>query len=339
MTPAKAPRIEIAGSRLSGRGLVILGIAVWVILASTYPRQLHGAGMLLTLLLVSIDVVLGVVTGWLAFRRTEELDERQAALRDHAYRLAFRLVGVGVLLMVALVYAGFFAPNPEENPSQPYLPNGLAARQLIAFLELLVVVPTAVIAWIDPIDPEEVAERSKRWRTWMPALLIPVIAASWLLAVAVLPIQSATLTQLPDSGFSLSGATCGHFIAKKDVGSVFGGSIRLQAEVCWDGRNAFVFGDPSLHTPMGIVPTPVAADQLAAPLTMPSLPNLTNCRPRNADTDFVAVAESCNEQIEANGTMRLIVHGRVSPLPGGLLARDVEIRLVVAPDGRVVSFD
>jgi hypothetical protein len=339
MTVANVARIDIRRARPWVRGLVILGILIWVVLASTYPRQLQGTGILLTLILVGIDVALGVVSGWLAFRRTDDLDERQAALRDHAYRLAFRLVGVGVLLMVALVYAGFFAPNPEENPSQPYLPNGLAARQLIAFLELLIIVPTAVIAWIDPIDAEEVAERSRRWRTWTPALLIPAIAAGWLLAVAVLPIQSATLTQLPDSGFSLSGATCGHFLAKKDVGSVFGGSIRLRAEVCWDGRNAFVFGDPSLHTPMGVVPIPVPADQMVSPLTMPSLPNLTNCTTRNADTDFVAVTESCTEQVDASGTMRLIVHGRVSPLPGGLLARDVEIRLVVTPDGRVVSFN
>jgi hypothetical protein len=339
MNMAKVARIDIAGARSWGRGLVILGCLIWVILASTYPRQLHGTGILLTLLLAGVDVMLGVVTGWLAFRRTDDLDERQAVLRDHSYRLAFRLVGVGVLLMVALVYAGFFAPNPEVNSSQPYLPNGLAARQLVAFLELLVIVPTAVIAWIDPIDHEEVAERFRGWRTWTPALLIPVIAAGWLLAVAVLPVQLVTRSQVPDSGFSLSGASCGRYLAAKDVGSVFGGSIRLQAEVCWDGKNAFVFGDPSLQTPMGVVPMPVPADQLAAPLTMPSLPGLTNCTTRNADTDFVAVTETCTEQIDANGTMRLTVQGRVSPLPGGFGARDEQLRLIVTRDGKVVAFD
>jgi hypothetical protein len=338
MNVLKVARIDIAGSRSRGRGLVILGILVWVVLASPYPRNLHGTGILLTLLLVGIDVALGVVTGWLAFRPTDDLDERQAALRDHAYRLAFRLVGVGVLLMVVLVFAGFFAPNPETS-SQPSLPEGLAARQLVALLELLVIVPTAVIAWLDPIGDEELAERWRAWRNWTPALAIPAIAAGWLLAVSVLPVQLVTLTQVPDSGFSLSGARCGRYLAAKDVGSVFGGSIRLQAEVCWDGKNAFVFGDPSLQTPMGVVPMPVPADQLAAPLTMPSLPDLTNCTTRNADSDFVAVTERCTEQIEANGTMRLIVYGRVSPLPGGRLARDVEIRLVVTPDGRVVSFN
>jgi hypothetical protein len=338
MTVAKVARIDIRRARPWVRGLVILGILIWVVLASTYPRQLQGSGILLTLILVGIDVALGVVSGWLAFRPTNGLDERQAALRDHAYRLAFRLVGVGVLLMVALVYAGFLAPNPETS-SQPSLPDDLAARQLVAFLELLVIVPTAVIAWLDPIEDEELAERWRGWRTWTPALLIPAIAAGWLLAVAELPAQFVTLTQVPDSGFSLSGANCGRYLAKKDVGSVFGGSIRLQAEVCWDGRNAFVFGDPSLHTPMGVVPTPVPADQMVAPLTMPSLPNLTSCATRNADTDFVAVTESCTEQIDANGTVRLTVQGRVSPLPGGFGARNEQLRLIVTRDGKVVVFN
>jgi hypothetical protein len=338
MNVVKVARIDIAGSRSRGRGLVILGILIWVVLASPYPRQLHGTGMLLMLLLVGVDVVLGVVTGWLAFRRTDDVDERQAALRDHAYRLAFRLIGVGVLFMVVLVFAGFFAPNAETS-SQPDLPSGLAARQLVAFLELLVIVPTAVIAWLDPIDDEELAKRWRGLRTWTPALAIPAIAAGWLLAVAALPAQFVTLTQVPDSGFSLSGANCGRYLAKKDVGSVFGGSIRLQAEVCWDGRNAFVFGDPSLQTPMGVVPTPVPADQMVAPLTMPSLPNLTGCTTRNADTDFVAVTEGCTEQIDANGTMRLNARGRVSPLPGGAGARDVQIQLIVTRDGKLVAFN
>jgi hypothetical protein len=48
------------------------------------------------------------------------------------------------------------------------------------------------------------------------------------------------------------------------------------------------------------------------------------------------VTESCTEQIDANGTMRLTVQGRVSPLGA---ARDVQIRLVVTRDGKLVAFD
>ena len=339
MNTAKVASIDIASSRSWGRGLVVLAVLIWAVLASTYPRQLHGTGMLLTLLMVAVDVVLGVMTGWLAFRRTDDLDERQGALRDHAYRLAFRLVGVGVLLMVALVFAGYVFPTPESSPSPTDLPNGLTARQLVAFLELLVIVPTAVIAWVEPVSADELSERWRVGRNWTPAFAIPAIAAAWLLAVAALPAQLITSMQVPDSGFSLSGSSCGRFLAKDDVGSALGGSVRLHAEVCWDGHNAFVFGDPSLHTPMTVVPTPVAADQLPTPLAMPSLPDLTGCTTRNADTDFVAVSEGCTEKVDANGTMRLTLHGRVFPLPGGLLARDVQIQLVVTRDGRVVTFN
>ena len=37
--------------------------------------------------------------------------------------------------------------------------------------------------------------------------------------------------------------------------------------------------------------------------------------------------------------MRLNVFGRVSPLPGGLGARDAQIQLVVTRDAKVVSFN
>jgi hypothetical protein len=57
------------------------------------------------------------------------------------------------------------------------------------------------------------------------------------------------------------------------------------------------------------------------------------------DTDFGTVVEHCSVHIDAAGTLHMTLRGSVSPLPGGLVARDVEIRLVVAPDGRLVSFN
>jgi len=78
---------------------------------ATFPRSLDGLGMPLTLCLVALDVVLGALTGWLAFARSASLDERQAALRDRAYRVAFRLVLVGVLLMIVALFMGSIADS------------------------------------------------------------------------------------------------------------------------------------------------------------------------------------------------------------------------------------
>jgi hypothetical protein len=66
---------------------------------------------------------------------------------------------------------------------------------------------------------------------------------------------------------------------------------------------------------------------------------LTRCATVATDTDFGNVAERCTVQIDADGTLHLVLRGRVSPLPRGVGARDVEIQLIVTRDGRVVGFN
>jgi hypothetical protein len=74
---------------------LLLGV-VWLLLASPYPPSLRSTGMVLILVVLVLNVVLGVGSGWLAFARASTLDRHQLAVRNRAYRLAFLLVGAGI---------------------------------------------------------------------------------------------------------------------------------------------------------------------------------------------------------------------------------------------------
>ena len=311
---------------------VLLLAACWLLLASSLPASLHGAGIVLVVTLVVLDLALGVTTNWLAFLPTSRLDERQAALRNRAYRVAFRLVAVGVLLMVAFTIVGAIAAG-DNLQSINAVPDAISPRHLVAFLELLVIGPTAVIAWL---QDDASGSEPRGLQHWWSLLLVPLFAGAWLVAGQVLPAQ--TVTTRGSSGlFEAYGATCDHFATEKSIAGGLAGSARLKVEVCWDGRHAFAFGDPSLHTPMDIVPIPVPASELAAPLSMPSEPDLTSCAPRDPDSDFVNVSETCTEQIGPDGSMHLTAHARMSPLSGDLGSRDIEIQLVVSRDGKILA--
>ncbi|HEV3096371.1 MAG TPA: hypothetical protein VG104_04420 [Candidatus Dormibacteraeota bacterium] len=311
---------------------VVLLAACWLLLASSLPASLHGTGIVIVLALLALDLALGVTTDWLAFLPTSRLDERQAALRDRAYRVAFRLVAVGVLLMVVFTIVGAIAAG-DNLQNVNAVPDAISPRHLMAFLELLLVAPTAVIAWLQDGEP---GSELGRPQAWWPLLLVPLLAGTWFAAVQVLPAQVVT-TRGMNGTFEASGASCDHFAAEKSVAGGLGGTARLKVEVCWDGQHAWAFGDPSLHTPMDIVPSPVPASELVSPLSMPSLRDLTSCAPRDPDGDFVGVSESCTQQIGPDGTMRLIVHGSITPLPSGVGRRDVQIQLVVDANGRVLA--
>src|ERR1700719_5412221 len=81
------------------RVCVFLLALCWLVAAAQLPYSLQGTGILIVLALVALDVVLGVMTGWLAFQPTSQLDERQAALHDREYRIGFPPVCAGVVVM------------------------------------------------------------------------------------------------------------------------------------------------------------------------------------------------------------------------------------------------
>jgi hypothetical protein len=303
--------------------LIALG---WLVVAAQFPYSLRGLGILILLALVALDVVLGVTTGWLAFQPTTRLDERQAALRDRAYRIGFRLVGAGVLVMVILFIIGAILQSILVGPQSGSTSDGFSARTLLAILELFLIAPTAVIAWLLPEDYEATNSTPARW---LPLIAVPLVALAWVVGVLAAPTQTTVLATIPDNSFTMGAAKCGHLGAVKRLASGFGGAARLEAEVCWNGQQAFTYGDPTLPRPASL---PTEEFSMA-------FPGLTSCMPLPTDTDFGSVVEHCTGNIDADGTLRLVLNGRVLPLPGGAGARDVQIQLVVTRDGRVVSFN
>jgi hypothetical protein len=305
---------------------VVLVALLWLVLASQLPYSLNGMGIVILLALAALDVVLGVTTGWLAFAPTPRLDERQAALRDRAYRVGFRLVGAGVLVMFLLYIAGNILQAIIASGQLRFPTDGFSARTTLAIVELLLIAPTAVVGWLLPPESESTDRRPGRW---LPLAAVPAVALVWLIAILAAPVQSTTVATIPDNGFSMSDATCGHFSAVDRVAYGFGGGARLEAEVCWNRQQAFPVGDTNLPHPASL-----PAEEFARPF-----PGLTSCAPMATDTDFGTVVESCSVRIDPAGTFHLVLRAQVSPLPGGFLARDVEIRLVVTADGRVVRFN
>ncbi len=118
------------------------------------------------------------------------------------------------------------------------------------------------------------------------------------------------------------------------VGADFGAIVGLRAYVCWNGTDAFVWGDPALPPPAGLnryfKPFTALAFDAAQPFE-------TGCGLDNVG-DFAAVGQTtCSERIDAGGTMHYTVSARVSPLPFGIASREVSIELVVTRAGRVLE--
>jgi hypothetical protein len=308
------------------RALVAILVVCWLVVAAQLPYSLHGAGILVLLALVGLDALLGVTTGWLAFQPTSRLDERQRGLRDRAYRMAFRLVGAGVVLMLGLYIGGAILSSIMNAGPSSSTSDGFSARTILAIVELLIITPTGVVAWLLPSDSESGDRRPARW---LPLLAVPAVALVWVTAVLSAPMQSTMVARTPDTGFMMGGATCGHFGVVKRVAAGFGGAVRLEVEVCWNGQQAFAFGDPALPRPVSVPP-----EEFSMPM-----PGLTSCATLPLDTDFGRVVGQCTGQIDPDGTLRLVLRARVLPLPGGAGSREVQIRLVVTRDGKVVAFE
>jgi hypothetical protein len=300
----------------------------WLLFASQFPFSLNGLGMILLLAIITLDIGLWVWTGWLAFLPTSKLDERQARLRDRAYRTGFRLVGVGILVMVLLYIVGTITRFALlGGPQVQSAVGGLSPRTIVALLELLAIMPTAVLAWTMPADAE-IADVDRRW---LPLVAVPVLALFWIVAVAATPVQSTASSRLPDNSFMMGGATCGHVSAVKQVAAGFGGTARLETEVCWNGQQAFTIGDANLPRPDAIPPQEWGF--------MNGEPGLTSCAPLADDSDFGTVTERCRGRIDADGTLHVTMLGRVTPLPDGIASREVRVDLAVTRDGKITRFN
>jgi hypothetical protein len=320
------------------RVAVVAVAAVTAVLASALP--LHGFGIVVVVVLAGLDILLLQATGWLAFRRGSALDERQTALRDRAYRRGFRLIGLAVLLLGLVWFVSYvFVAQDATVSAGAGIDSGIAGRVLVVAAELVTMMATCVVAWREDGSPESdgVAAGAGQGRNgqWVAWLLLPAIVAAWLLAVAWGPPQSVARGSISIiGGGPASGWTCHEFGGGTMIGAEFGATVGLRAYVCWDGTDAFVWGDPA-------VPPPASLNHYFKPFTALEFDGAntleTGCGMDNL-SDFASVgATTCTERIDAGGTMHYTVSARVSPLPFGIASREVSVALVVTRTGKVLE--
>jgi hypothetical protein len=326
------------------RGLVIAVLGVTAVDAGSFPPSLHGFGLILVLILAAIDLMLIASVGGLPFVRTRSLDERERALRDRAFRLGFRMLGLALVVMIVVWIAGLILSAEVFGVASPgELDAGMSGRLLIGIVEVLVMMPTLVMAWGDvevhPAGIDLIASPVRRSRVprarWV---IIPVIVAVWMLGVSVLPAQDAVASStFSQSVGAPSNATCAQFVSGRIVGLEFGAIVGMRVEVCWNGVDAFVYGDssdplpPSELAEFGTAGGPVSSADVD-----PTDPMLTACGGDDND-DFATLVVTCSATIDSAGTLHYTEHARVSPLPFAFGARDITLSLVVTKDGVVTE--
>jgi hypothetical protein len=320
------------------RVAVIAVAAITALLASALP--LHGFGVVVVVALAGLDILLLQATAWLAYRRGSGLDERQTALRDLAYRRGFRWIGMAVLLLFLVWFLSLVAITSGGSGGAPgtAIDSGIAGRILVAMVELLIMMPTCVIAWRKDGAPEAegvaAGWEQARHRGWAPWLPLPTIIAAWLVVVTLAPPQSVPHGSISVSGGGGSNWTYHEFGGGTMIGAEFGASVGLRAYVCWNGTDAFVWGNPNL-------PLPASLNRSFKPFTAREFdaaqPFETACGTDNI-SDFASVGPTtCTVRIDAAGTMRYTVSARVSPLPFGIASREVSVDLVVTRTGKVLE--
>ena len=300
-----------------GRLAAAVAFLGWVLLISPLPSSLEGAGIVLVLLLIGLDIVLGIVTGWLALQPTSRLDERQTILRDTAYRIAFRLTAAGIFLILISTLVGTILITQNTVTLRPI---GISPRNLAALIEMFVILPTATIAWLQPVDLDDAEVRARTRRYWWLFLFLPLLAGVWATATELVPASTVVVRGMPGT-FSSDDMKCDEFTAEKQVLAGFGGSLGFHAGVCWAGSRAFIIGDPSLG--------PAAREGF-------SEPTITSCSTADANTDFATVSQHCTARLDADGTVRMRAQGQVSPLPFGWGTRQLDVELAVSRDGKLM---
>jgi hypothetical protein len=330
------------GGRRSRRVVVGIVVAATALLGSLVPASLHGFAILVALLLAGLDVALIGATDALAFTNRRALDERERALRDMAYRRGFRILGlafvVEILILIATSILSYYISGAAHGLATSVVDSGIPGRALVGLLEALIMLPTLVIAWVDPDRvTDEVPGRSPSHRLgW---LALPAVAAAWLLLMAVGPEQAAAASRNTGS-FGLEGASCAPFAGGRIVGAEFGATVGMRVGVCWKGHDAFVFGDPNIALPrsaIAAIGVPPGIDVgPGGPDANPADPQITSCGADNLD-DFATVsATNCTGAIDSAGTLHYTVHARVSA-PFGIGQRDVTLSLVVDRNGHVLQ--
>ncbi|MGH7642961.1 MAG: hypothetical protein ACRENX_08125 [Candidatus Dormibacteria bacterium] len=186
------------GRRALRRG-VVGGIALSLLIILVAPLSWLGDSIYLPLGVALLgNVLLGQATSQIAVPLGRELDERQAQVRNQAYRGAYRALAGATLATVAATYLA----TPE---TRAWLAASLPTSGLIVFVALLLFLPTMVVAWSEPDGsvPDRTGPDRARWLrrgahlAVAVAFLAPVAAALSLVwsPVTVSPPQTSQLGQ------------------------------------------------------------------------------------------------------------------------------------------------
>lgn len=301
------------------RCLVLVMLAICVALAAgpatTGPSSWSGVFVLFLVLMV-LNVALGRATQRIATAPNSTVDERQEALRNRVHRIAYAFfaVAVGGTALVA---------DTVSPQSRSWLEGSLGAGGLIAFLELLFVLPAMVLAFLDhdTVDVSEggVAVPQGARARWGAALLAITLAIPLVLSLGVLiaPVQVTSYQNDPTGNNAAviqggpAGAVtkCREFFAVDTVGVGVTAELFLHAEACWDGSKAYeVYGM-----------------------------NASDCLPGSSSLAIVT-ATLCQRTTSSDGTLSFTFRSHVASMLVPFLHRDVTLQLVVDRSGHVSQF-
>ncbi|HEY8739950.1 MAG TPA: hypothetical protein VIN56_05115 [Candidatus Dormibacteraeota bacterium] len=318
----------------AGRRAGIAVLATCAVLVAPYPTPLDGWALIPIFALVGLNVVLVKVTGGLAFALTDKLDERQNSARDRAFRLGFRLGGLAILLvLVAAILGSYPARGLILIDSSFTQAEGIDARFLVTTLELLLMMPTLVLALSGAAHAgatEPILRRGPMPRSLligMGAALLTVLG--WMTLFVAGPSQMMTQRIYPGRT-SLTDGKCADYLSRDEAGLGMAGPLRMRAEVCWNGRVAFVLGaGPGLDAPTEVPDF--------ARLSSPSAGGVCGIDPDQQELVRIA-ANRCSETIDADGTLHYSATGQVYPGPFPIAGRTERLEVVVTRDGRLLKF-
>jgi len=238
------------GRRSVRRCLVALIVAVCIGLIATPPPTYNstsgesstGPLLALFMFMVLFNIALGRATQRVVSAPETVVDEREEALRNRACRLAYviLLVTVGGVLLVA---------DLAGEQSRAWLGATVSWSGWLVFGELLFILPTMVLAFIEPDrvtpEPGEIRGGSTARQRAAAALLvvsfgIPVVLS---VALAVLPPTVSTSSNgsivMTTSASGVTPVTdCRHFQADVIVGHGIQADIPVNAMACWNGTRA-----------------------------------------------------------------------------------------------------
>jgi hypothetical protein len=181
-------RWDWARPRRTRRGLIavyLLTLAAFMVMgwADVLGRGKPGYGLLWLALLAAILVeqaALSQATRGLFRPHASALDEPQRAVRELGYRSGFRILASAATLVAA---AAVWLPVGRLLPGT----NRLAWTAIaIATLWLLWMLPTMVVAWIQPDDPDPDSQEADRTAAGGGGPASPPIRWRWVAVAAVL---------------------------------------------------------------------------------------------------------------------------------------------------------